>query len=63
MWGPSWACAVREQKEDGDNFSMDSVKGPVKLKKTVELGPLEQTQVWGYTQVTGHSRRVVVCTE
>ena len=31
--------------------------------KAVELEPLGQTEVWIYTQVTGHSRRVVVCTE
>ena len=42
---------------------MDSVKGPMKLRKSVELGPLEQTEVWGYTKVIGHSKRVVVCTE
>ena len=57
------ACAVKGHRDDDDNFSLDSVKGPVKLKKAVKLEPLGQTEVWGYTQVTGHSRRVVVCTE
>ena len=33
------------------------------LKKAVELEPFEQKEVWGYTKVRGHSKRVVVCTE
>ena len=61
--GTLMACAVKGHRDDGDKFSLDSVKGPVKLKKAEELEPLSQTEVWGYTQVTGHSRRVVVCTE
>ena len=61
--GNLMACAVKGHRDDGDNFSLDSVKGPVKLKKAVELEPLGQTEVWGYTQVTGHSRMVAVCTE
>ena len=35
----------------------------MKLRKEVELGPFEQAKVWGYTQVKGHSKRVVVCTD
>ena len=42
---------------------MDHVKGPVKLKKAVELEPFEQKEVWGYTKVRGHAKRVVVCTD
>ena len=61
--GTLMACAVKGHRDDGDYFSLDSVKGPVKLRKAVELEPLGQTEVWGYTQVNGHSRRVVVCTE
>ena len=47
--GNLMACAVKGHRDDGDNFSLDSVKGPVKLKKAVELEPLGQTEVWGYT--------------
>ena len=61
--GTLMACSVKGHRDDGENFSLVSVKGPVKLKKAVELEPLGQTEFWGYTQVTGHSRRVVVCTE
>ena len=61
--GTLMACTVKGQKDDGDTFSIDSVRGPIKQKKTVELEPLGQTKVWGYTQVTGYSKRVVVCTE
>ena len=61
--GTLMACAIKGRKEPEDAFFMDSVKGPVKLRKSVELGPLEQTEVWGYTKVIGHSKRVVVCTE
>ena len=61
--GTLMACAIKGRKEPEDAFSMDSVKGPVKLRKSVELGPLEQTEVWGCTKVIGHSKRVVVCTE
>ena len=58
------SCAVNQKnREDGDTFDLDTVKGPVKLKKEVELEPLEQKEVWGYTQVKGHSKRVVVCTD
>ena len=39
------------------------MKGPVKLKKAVELEPFEQKEVWGYTKVRGHVKRVVVCTD
>ena len=57
------SCAAQQKKDpDGDPFDMNNVKGPVKLKKRVELQPFEQTEVWGYTQVRGHSKRIVVCT-
>ena len=62
--GTLMSCAGQQRnREDGDTFNMDSVKGPVKLRKEVELEPFEQKKVWGYTQVRGHSKRVVVCTE
>ena len=62
--GTLMSCAIQQKnREDGDTFSMDNVKGPVRLKKRVELEPFEQTEVWGYTQIRGHSKRVVVCTE
>ena len=58
------SCAVQQkQNSDIDPFDLDKVKGPVKLRKEVELGPFEQAKVWGYTQVKGHSKRVVVCTD
>ena len=57
------SCAVQQSKEDGDTFDLDHVKGPVKLKKAVELEPFEQKEFWGYTKVRGHSKRVMVCTE
>ena len=57
-------CAVQQKhKDEGDKFNLDKVKGPVKLRKEVEIGRMEQIEVWGYTQVRGHSKRVVVCTE
>ena len=62
--GTLMSCAAQQKKDpDGDPFDMNNVKGPVKLKKRVELQPFEQTEVWGYTQVRGHSKRIVVCTE
>ena len=62
--GTLMSCAAQQKKNsDGDPFDLDEVKGPVKLRKEVELQPFEQTEVWGYTQVRGHSKRVVVCTE
>ena len=62
--GTLMSCAVQQkQNSDGDPFDLDKVKGPVKLRKEVELGPFEQAKVWGYTQVKGHSKRVVVCTD
>ena len=62
--GTLMSCAVQQQKNmDGDPFELDKVKGPVKLRKEVELKPFEHTEVWGYSQVRGHSKRIVVCTE
>ena len=62
--GTLMSCAVQQNhKKEGDSFDLDAVKGPVKLRKEVELEPFEQKEVWGYTQVKGHSKRVVVCTE
>ena len=62
--GTLMSCAVQQKnKDEGDKFNLDKVKGPVKLRKEVEIGPMEQVEVWGYTQVRGHSKRVVVCTE
>ena len=62
--GTLMSCAVQQNhKKDGDSFDLDAVKGPVKLRKEVELEPFEQKEVWGYTQVKEHSKRVVVCTE
>ena len=52
-----------KSKDEGDTFDLDNVKGPVKLKKAVELEPFKQKEIWGYTKVRGHSKRVVVCTE
>ena len=43
--GTLMACAVKGQKDDDNIFSIDSVKGPIKLKKAVELEPLGQTEV------------------
>ena len=44
------SCAAQQkQNSDGDPFDLDKVKGPVKLRKGVELGPFEQVEVWGYT--------------
>ena len=57
------SCAAQQSKEEGDTFELDQVKGPVKLKKAVELEPFEQKEVWGYTKVRGHAKRVVVCTD
>ena len=57
------SCAVQQKNQDPrDSFQLDGVKGPVKLRREEELGPFEQKEVWGYTQVRGHSKRVV-CTE
>ena len=32
-------------------------------EKKRSYDPFEQKDVWGYTQVKGHSKRAVVCTE
>ena len=57
-------CAVQQKNQDPrDSFQLEGVKGPVKLRREEEPGPFEQKEVWGYTQVRGHSKRVVVCTE
>ena len=62
--GTLMSCSVQQRStEKGDTFNLEEVKGPVKLKKEVELEPFEQKEVWGHTQVRGHSKRVVVCTE
>ena len=62
--GTLMSCAVQQRPvEDGDTFDLKEVQGPVKLKKGVELQLFEQREVWGYTKVRGHSKRVVVCTE
>ena len=62
--GTLMSCAAQQKhKDEGGKFNFDKVKGPVKLRKGVEIGPMEQVEVWGYTQVRGHSKRVVVCTE
>ena len=54
-------CAVQQKhKEGGDKFDLDAVKGPVELRKEVEIGNIEQVEVWGYTQVKGHYKRVVL---
>ena len=62
--GTLMSCAVQQKNQDDkDKFHLEGVKGPVRLWKEEELGPFEQKEVWGYTQVRGHSKRVVVCTE
>ena len=62
--GTLMSCAAQQRPtETGDTFNLEEVKGPVKLKKEVKLDPFEQKEVWGYTKVRGHSKRVVVCTE
>ena len=61
--GTLMSCAVQQTKEEGDTFELDHVKGPVKLKKAVELESFEQKEVWGYTKVRGNAKRVVVCTD
>ena len=62
--GTLMSCAVQQRSaEGGDTFNLEEVKGPVKLKKEVKLEPFEQREVWGYTKVRGHSKRVAVCTE
>ena len=62
--GTLMSCAVQQKNiEEGDKFNLDKVKGAVKLRKEVEIAPMEQVEVWGYTQVRGHSKRVVVCIE
>ena len=54
--GTLMCCAAQQKKSlEGDPF--DAVKGPVKVRKEVELKPFEQTEVWGYTQVKGHSKK------
>ena len=54
------SCAAQLKKDPGDSFSLDKVIGPVKLRKEEILEPLEHKEVWAYTQVKGHSKRVVV---
>ena len=62
--GTLMSCAVQQRPtEKGDTFNLEEVRGPVKLKKEVKLEPFEQKEVWGYTKVRGHSKRVAVCTE
>ena len=62
--GTLMSCAVQQKhQEEGDTFDLSEVKGPVKLRKQVALEPFEQKEVWGYTKVRGHSKRVVICTE
>ena len=62
--GTLMSCVVQQRPTGkGDTFNLEEVKGPVKLKKKVKLEPFEQKEVWGYTQVRGHSKRAVVCTE
>ena len=39
------------------------MKGPVKLRKEVEIPPFQEVKVWDNTQVKGHSKRVIVCTD
>ena len=39
--GTLMAFAVKGHRDDGDNFSLDSVEGPVKLKKAVERAPMQ----------------------
>ena len=62
--GSLMSCAVQQKNQDPkDDFQLEGVKGPVKLRKGEELKPFEQKKVWGYTQVRGHSKSVFVCTE
>ena len=62
--GTLMSCAAQQKKnQDGDPFDLDDVKGPAKLRKEVEIQPFEEVKVWAYTQVRGHSKQVVVCTE
>ena len=62
--GTLMSCAVQQRSaEEGDTFDLKEVQGPVKLRKGIRLDPFEQKEVWGYTQIRGHSKRVVVCTE
>ena len=62
--GTLMSCAVQQKhQEEGDTFDLSEVKGPVKLRKQLALKPFKQKEVWGYTKVRGHSKRVVVCTE
>ena len=61
--GTMMSCAAQQKKDPGDSFNLDKVKGPIKLRKEEILEPLEHKEVWAYTQVKGHSRRVVVCIE
>ena len=56
-------CCAAKACRNGDTFDLKEVQGPVKLQKGVELQPFEQREIWGYTKVRGHSKRVVVCTE
>ena len=62
--GTLMSCAVQQRPtEEGDTFDLKEVQGPVKLRKGIRLDPFEQKEVWDYTQIRGHSKRVVVCTE
>ena len=62
--GTLMSCAVQQRPtEERDTFDLKEVQGPVKLRKVIRLDPFEQKEVWGYTQIRGHSKRVVVCTE
>ena len=61
--GTLMSCAAQQKKDPGDPFKLDKVIGPVKLRKEDILEPLEHKEVGAYTQVKGHSKSVVVCTE
>ena len=61
--GTMMSHAAQQKKDPEDSFSLNKVIGPVKLRKEETLEPLEHKEVWAYTPVKGHSRRVVVCTE
>ena len=46
--------AVRLQ--EGTDFTMDHVKGNIKLKKTVVMQPFETVRVQGITKVRNHQK-------
>ena len=49
---------VQVGNEAGKVFSLDRVKGRVKLTKTVEIPPFSTKQVQGMTKVNGHNKKV-----